>query len=76
MFVGGLKAVAPVLVFVIVAGSIANQKKNAPTNMRSIIFLYLAGTFMAALIALTMGFLFLTHLLQVLLGAMAESRSV
>ncbi|MCP4114033.1 MAG: serine/threonine transporter SstT [Desulfobacteraceae bacterium] len=62
LFVGGLKAVAPILVFVIVAGSIANQRKNAHTNMRSIVFLYLAGTFMAALVAVTMSFLFPTQL--------------
>ena len=58
LFVGGLKAVAPTLVFVIVMASIANQKKGAHTNMRSIILLYLAGTFMAALVAVTMSFLF------------------
>ncbi|MCG8634146.1 MAG: serine/threonine transporter SstT [Desulfobacterales bacterium] len=62
LFVGGLKAVAPTLVFVIVMASIANQKKGAHTNMRSIILLYLAGTFMAALVAVTMSFLFPTTL--------------
>ncbi|MEH0021620.1 MAG: serine/threonine transporter SstT [Desulfobacter sp.] len=62
LFVGGLKAVAPTLVFVIVTSSIANQKKGAHTNMRSIIGLYLVGTFMAALIAVTMSFLFPTTL--------------
>ncbi len=62
LFVGGLKAVAPILVFVIVAGSIANQKKNAHTNMRSIVSLYLAGTFMAALVAVSMSYLFPTNL--------------
>lgn len=60
LFVKALKAVAPVLVFVIVASSIANQKKGAHTNMRSIISLYLVGTFMAALVAVTMSFLFPT----------------
>ncbi len=62
LFVGGLKAVAPTLVFVIVTASIANQKKGANTNMRSIILLYLVGTFMAALVAVTMSFLFPTTL--------------
>ncbi|WP_419784590.1 cation:dicarboxylate symporter family transporter [Maridesulfovibrio sp.] len=56
LFVKGLKAVAPILVFVIVAASIANQKKGAHTNMRSIISLYLIGTFMSALVAVTMSF--------------------
>lgn len=62
LFVGGLKAVAPILVFVIVAASIANQKRGANTNMRSIIALYLIGTFMAAMVAVTMSFLFPTEL--------------
>ncbi|WP_027179653.1 serine/threonine transporter SstT [Maridesulfovibrio bastinii] len=56
-FVKGLKAVAPILVFVIVAASLANQKKGTHTNMRSIIVLYLVGTFMAALVAVVMSFL-------------------
>ncbi|BCS99296.1 serine/threonine transporter SstT [Desulfoluna limicola] len=62
LFVKALKAVAPILVFVIVASSIANQKRGAHTNMRSIISLYLIGTFMAALVAVTMSFLFPTDL--------------
>lgn len=56
LFVKALKAVAPILVFVIVASSIANQKKGAHTNMRSIISLYLVGTFMAALVAVLMSY--------------------
>ena len=62
LFVKALKAVAPVLVFIIVAASIANQKRGAHTNMRSIITLYLVGTFMAALTAVTLSFLFPTEL--------------
>lgn len=62
LFVGGLKAVAPTLVFVLVAASIANQTRGANTNMRSILLLYLIGTFMAALVAVTMSFLFPTTL--------------
>ncbi|MCG8472913.1 MAG: serine/threonine transporter SstT [Desulfobacterales bacterium] len=62
LFVKALKAVAPILVFVIVASSIANQKKGAHTNMRSIIGLYLVGTFMAALVAVVLSFLFPTTL--------------
>ena len=41
LFVGALKAVAPILVFILVAASIANQKKNQHTHMRPIIVLYL-----------------------------------
>lgn len=62
LFVKALKAVAPILVFVIVASSIANQKRGTHTNMGSIISLYLIGTFMAALVAVTLSFLFPTDL--------------
>ncbi|MDO6705856.1 serine/threonine transporter SstT [Photobacterium sp. 1_MG-2023] len=62
LFVSALKAVAPVLVFILVASSIANQKKGAHTNMKPIIGLYLLGTLMAALTAVTMSFLFPTTL--------------
>ena len=62
LFVSALKAVAPILVFILVASSIANQKKGAHTNMRPIIILYLFGTLMASLTAVTMSFLFPTTL--------------
>ncbi|KDM89676.1 serine/threonine transporter SstT [Photobacterium galatheae] len=62
LFVSALKAVAPVLVFILVASSIANQKKGANTNMKPIIMLYLFGTLMAALTAVTLSFLFPTTL--------------
>ncbi|NMT17827.1 cation:dicarboxylase symporter family transporter, partial [Vibrio parahaemolyticus] len=44
LFVGALKAIAPILVFILVAASIANQKKNQHTYMRPIVVLYLMGT--------------------------------
>ncbi|WP_076416830.1 serine/threonine transporter SstT [Shewanella sp. UCD-KL12] len=62
LFVGALKAIAPILVFILVAASIANQKKNAKTNMRPIVILYLFGTFAAALTAVLMSFAFPTTL--------------
>ncbi|PAR64240.1 cation:dicarboxylate symporter family transporter, partial [Vibrio metoecus] len=62
LFVGALKAVAPVLVFILVASSIANQKKNQHTYMRPIVVLYLFGTFSAALTAVILSFLFPTTL--------------
>ncbi|WP_165313288.1 serine/threonine transporter SstT [Vibrio ziniensis] len=62
LFVGALKAVAPVLVFILVAASIANQKKNQHTYMRPIVILYLLGTFTAALTAVVLSFMFPTTL--------------
>ncbi|WP_263081738.1 serine/threonine transporter SstT [Endozoicomonas sp. Mp262] len=62
LFVNALKAVAPVLVLVLVASSIANQKSSSQTSMKPIVVLYLVGTFLAALIAVIMSFLFPTTL--------------
>ncbi len=72
LFVGALKAVAPILVFVLVASSIANQKKGAKTNMRPIILLYLCGTFAAALVAVSFSFMFPTQLTLVTNSASAN----
>ncbi len=62
LFVGALKAVAPILVFILVAASIANQKKNQHTYMRPIVVLYLIGTFSAAVTAVVLSFVFPTEL--------------
>ncbi len=62
LFVGALKAIAPILVFILVAASIANQKKNQHTYMRPIVVLYLMGTFFAALTAVVLSFMFPTTL--------------
>lgn len=62
LFVSALKAVAPILVFILVAASIANQRKGQHTHLKPIITLYLVGTFAAALTAVTMSFLFPTEL--------------
>ncbi|QSX28868.1 serine/threonine transporter SstT [Shewanella cyperi] len=62
LFVGALKAIAPVLVFVLVASSIANQNHHSHTHMRPILVLYLVGTFAAALTAVSLSFLFPTTL--------------
>ncbi|WP_086981233.1 serine/threonine transporter SstT [Vibrio aphrogenes] len=62
LFVGALKAIAPILVFILVAASIASQNKNSSSNMRPVITLYLIGTFLAALTAVIMSFVFPTTL--------------
>ncbi|WP_026972152.1 serine/threonine transporter SstT [Aliagarivorans marinus] len=58
LFVGALRAVAPVLVFVLVMSALANQAQGSNTQMRPIVILYLIGTFSAALIAVALSFLF------------------
>lgn len=58
LFVGALKAIAPILVFVLVIAAISNRKANQQTYMRPILVLYLLGTFSAALVAVVLSFLF------------------
>lgn len=58
IFVRSLRAVAPILIFVLVMAAIANKKIGAKSNMKSIVVLYLLGTFLAAATAVVAGFLF------------------
>ncbi|MBF7958144.1 MULTISPECIES: serine/threonine transporter SstT [Rahnella] len=58
LFVGALKAVAPLLVLVLVTASITNHPKGRKTALGPILFLYLFGTFSAALIAVVVSFMF------------------
>ncbi len=58
LFVGALKAIAPILVFVLVVTAIATKEVGIKTDMKPIIVLYLVGTFLAALIAVVVSFLF------------------
>lgn len=70
LFVGALKAVAPVLVLMLVMASIANHQQGQKTSIRPILFLYLLGTFAAALTAVVFSFIFPSTLH---LNAAAES---
>ena len=62
LFVGALKALAPLLVFFLVMHSLTQHKKGAKSNMSMVILLYLLGTFLAALCAVVASFLFPTTL--------------
>ncbi|NQY37792.1 MAG: serine/threonine transporter SstT [Alteromonadaceae bacterium] len=72
LFVSALKAVAPILVLLLVASSIANQKANSDANLKPIIGLYLVGTLSAAFVAVALSFLFPTQLTLDLAGATAN----
>ncbi len=65
LFVGALKAIAPVLVFVLVATAIATKEVGVQTGMKPIVILYLIGTFLAALIAVIASFLFSVDLVLI-----------
>lgn len=58
IFVGGLKAIAPLLVFSLVSNALSQQKKGQQSNMRTVILLYLLGTFAAAIVAVLASFIF------------------
>ncbi len=72
LFVSALKAVAPILVLVLVASSIANQKINSDAELKPIVGLYLMGTLSAAFVAVALSFLFPTSLTLDLAGASAN----
>jgi len=62
LFIAALQAVAPILVFVLVAAAIAAHQAGQPTHIRSVLVLYVAGTLIAALIAVAASFAFPTEL--------------
>lgn len=68
-FVSALKAVAPILVFVLVASAIANQNTDGDVSLKPIVGLYFFGTLMAAFVAVALSFLFPTTLTLNLVGA-------
>ena len=58
LFVGALKAIAPVLVLVLVASSLASARGGNGRKFRIVIILYLLSTLCAAVLAVIMNFIF------------------
>lgn len=58
LFVGALKGIAPILVFILVASSIANAKGGNASKFRTVIVLYMLSTLLAAIVAVFANFLF------------------
>lgn len=58
LFVGALKAVAPVLVFILVIAAVSQHNAGSKSNMRPILIMYLIGTFSAAVIGVVASFAF------------------
>ncbi len=58
IFVGALKAIAPILVFVLVIASLAKAGKGIGKRFRTVIVLYLVSTFLAAVVAVVGSYLF------------------
>ena len=70
IFVTALKGVAPILVFVLVMSSIANQRLGEDLHIKPILVLYMISTFGAAVLAVIASFIWPT---QIALVADAES---
>lgn len=58
IFVGALKAIAPVLVFVLVISSLAQASSGIGKKFRTVIILYMVSTFLAAVVAVSASFAF------------------
>lgn len=58
MFVRALKAIAPILVFVLVISSIANAGKGNGEQFRMVTIMYILSTLLAAVVAVSASFLF------------------
>ena len=58
IFVGALKGIAPVLVFVLVSSALSRKQEGHESNIKNVIILYLVGTFLAALFAVFISFVF------------------
>lgn len=58
IFVGALKAVAPILVFVLVISSLAKASSGIGKKFRTVIILYMLSTFLAAVVAVLASFVF------------------
>lgn len=73
LFVGALKAIAPVLVFVLVISALAQGNDRLDSRFGTVIALYMTSTFLASVIAVVGSFLFPQTLK---LAASAEAESV
>lgn len=58
VFVGALKAIAPILVFILVISSLASAGEGIGKRFKTVIFLYMLSTFLAAVVAVIGSYLF------------------
>jgi serine/threonine transporter len=62
LFVGALKAIAPILVFILVMAAICKQKGGKQNNLKAFIMLSFIGMLSAAILGITVSFIFPTTL--------------
>ncbi len=65
LFVGALKAVAPILVFILVMAAICQHRSDNEVYVKPVLIMYIFGTFLAALVAVGASFLFPTELVLI-----------
>ncbi len=58
VFVGALKAIAPILVFVLIIAALANANHNVGSRFRRVIMLYIVSTLLASLLAVFASYIF------------------
>ena len=58
LFVGALKAIAPLLVCLLIMSSLAQTKEGHNGNMKTVVILYMFSTIMGAIVAVAGSFLF------------------
>lgn len=58
LFVGALKAIAPILVFILIMSSLAKAGQGIGKRFRTVIILYMMSTFLAAVVAVIGSFAF------------------
>lgn len=59
LFTGALKAIAPILVFILILTTISTKEFSpSSSKMKNIVFLYIFGTFLASFSAVSISFLF------------------
>ena len=69
LFVGALKAVAPILVFILILSSIVNKQYGSASGLKRVVVLYIVGTFLASCVGVAASFLFPTQLALSNVGA-------
>ena len=60
IFVNALKAIAPILVFVLVVASLASAGTGLGSRFKSVVGFYMLSTFLAAVVAVVLSFVFRT----------------
>lgn len=58
IFVGALKAIAPILVFILIISSLANASGSIGKQFRTVIILYMSSTLLASVLAVVASFIF------------------